>query len=337
MKKKLIHSVAGGVLAAVLAATAADAQAPPAAQQGPAAPQRQVAPPLTPGRLDQMLAPIALYPDDLLVQILMAATYPLDVVEAARWVQDPRNASLKGDQLFAALQRQNWDASVKSLAPFPSILDMMDVNLEWTERLGEAFLADPRALMEAIQRLRRRAQLAGRLVSTPQAIVQTVQEDITIETPEFRDRLRSGLRPFGRLRRVARSSLSAVLVWRLLQRRECRGVRLRVGQLADRSAALGLGCLNFSRPSHSHFSRPVRPARQESSADRRRGVAARPLPARQRPLSGRGTCRPIWRRGAESRNPPRFRRASGALAVADRWAGRQAATRNAAGSPARGN
>jgi hypothetical protein len=71
---------------------------------------------------------------------------------------------------------------VKSLAPFPSILDMMDVNLEWTERLGEAFLADPRALMEAIQRLRRRAQLAGRLVSTPQAIVQ-VREDITIETP----------------------------------------------------------------------------------------------------------------------------------------------------------
>jgi len=183
MKNKLIHAVAGGVLAAVLAATAADAQAPPAAQQGPAAPQRQVAPPLTPGRLDQMLAPIALYPDDLLVQILMAATYPLDVVEAARWVQDPRNASLKGDQLFAALQQQNWDASVKSLAPFPSILDMMDVNLEWTERLGEAFLADPRALMEAIQRLRRRAQLAGRLVSTPQAIVQTVQEDITIETP----------------------------------------------------------------------------------------------------------------------------------------------------------
>ena len=130
-----------------------------------------------------MLAPIALYPDDLLGQILMAATYPLDVVEAARWVQDPRNASLKGDQLFAALQQQNWDASVKSLAPFPSILDMMDVNLEWTERLGEAFLADPKALMEAIQRLRRRAQSAGRLVSAPQAIVQTVQEDITIETP----------------------------------------------------------------------------------------------------------------------------------------------------------
>jgi hypothetical protein len=182
MKNKLIRGVAGGVLAAVLAATAADAQAPPAAQPGPAAPQRQVAQ-LTPGRLDQMLAPIALYPDDLIVQILMAATYPLDVVEAARWVQDPRNAKLKGDQLFAGLQQQDWDASVKSLAPFPGILDMMDVNLEWTERLGEAFLADPRAVMEAIQRLRRRAQAAVRLVSTPQAIVQTAPEQITIEPP----------------------------------------------------------------------------------------------------------------------------------------------------------
>jgi Protein of unknown function (DUF3300) len=183
VKNKFIHAVAGGVLTAVLAATAAGAQAPSAAQPAPAAPQRQAAPQPTLGRLDQMLAPIALYPDDLIVQILMAATYPLDVVEAARWVQDPRNAKLKGDQLFAGLQQQDWDASVKSLAPFPSILDMMDVNLEWTERLGEAFLADPKAVMEAIQRLRRRAQLAVRLVSTPQAIVQTAPEQITIETP----------------------------------------------------------------------------------------------------------------------------------------------------------
>jgi hypothetical protein len=183
MKNKLIHEVGGGLLAAVLAATAAQAQAPPAAQPPPAALKLQVAPQLAPGRLDQMLAPIALYPDDLLVQILMAATYPLDVVEAARWVQDPRNAKLKGDQLFASLQQQNWDASVKSLAPFPSILDMMDVNIEWTERLGEAFLADPKAVMEAIQRLRRRAQLAVRLVSTPQAVVQTAPEQITIEAP----------------------------------------------------------------------------------------------------------------------------------------------------------
>ena len=181
MKSNLIHAVAGAVLAAV--ATAADAQAPPAVQQGPEAPQPQTAPLLTPERLDQMFAPIALYPDELLGDILMAATYPLDVVEAARWLQDPRNASLKGDQLIAALQQQNWDPSVKLLAPFASILRMLDAKLEWTERLGEAFLADPKAVMDAVQRLRRRARLAGRLVSGPQEIVQTAQGEITIEAP----------------------------------------------------------------------------------------------------------------------------------------------------------
>ena len=182
MKKKLIRAVVR-VVAAVLAASAAHAQAPPASEQGPAAPQHQAA--LTPGRLDQMLAPIALYPDNLLGQVLMAATYPLDVVEAARWVKDPRNASLKGDQLFAALQQQNWDPSVKSLAPFPSILEMMDVNLDWTERLGEAFLADPKAVMETIQQLRRRAQSAGRFapMPQPQEVVRIAPEEVTIETP----------------------------------------------------------------------------------------------------------------------------------------------------------
>ena len=134
------------------------AQAPtPAAPAGQAEPSAPAADRFSPEELRNLLKPIALYPDPLLAKILMAATYPLDVVEAARWVQDPRNAKLKGDQLFAGVQQQDWDASVKSLAPFPSILDMMDVNLEWTERLGEAFLADPKAVMEAIQRLRRRA------------------------------------------------------------------------------------------------------------------------------------------------------------------------------------
>jgi hypothetical protein len=130
-----------------------------------------------------MLAPIALYPDQLLGQILMAATYPLDTVEAARWLQEPSNASLKGDQLIAALRQQNWDQSVKSLAPFPSILRMMDAKLEWTERLGEAFLADPKAVMDAVQQLRQRAQSAGSLASSPQEIVRTVEEDIVIEAP----------------------------------------------------------------------------------------------------------------------------------------------------------
>ena len=111
------------------------------------------------------------------------AAYPLDVVKAARWVQDPRNAPLKGDQLFAALKEQDWDPSVKSLAPFPRILRMMDAKLEWTESLGEAFLADPGAVMDAVQRLRRRAQSAGRLYSTPEEIVRPTEDAITIEPP----------------------------------------------------------------------------------------------------------------------------------------------------------
>jgi hypothetical protein len=136
-----------------------------------------------------MLAPIALYPDELLADILMAATYPLDVVEAARWLQDPQNAAVKGDQLFAALQQKSWDPSVKSLAPFPRILRMLDANLEWTEQLGEAYLADPAAVMDAVQRLRHRAQSAGRLLTTSQEIVRTeqgptrIEESITIEAP----------------------------------------------------------------------------------------------------------------------------------------------------------
>jgi Protein of unknown function (DUF3300) len=77
-----------------------------------------------------------LYPDDLLADVLAAATYPLDVVEAARWLQDPQNAAVRGDQLFAALQPKSWDPSVKSLALFPRILRMLDANIDWTEQLG---------------------------------------------------------------------------------------------------------------------------------------------------------------------------------------------------------
>ena len=188
--KTLRRAIGGAALATILA-TAASAQSPswptppaPAPQaENPAAPQTKPASPLSPARLGQMLAPIALYPDELLADILMAATYPLDVVEAARWLQDPQNSALKGDQLFAALQQKSWDPSVKSLAPFPRILRMLDANLEWTEQLGEAYLADPAALMDAVQRLRRRAQSAGRLITTPQEIMRTEQEPTRIEEP----------------------------------------------------------------------------------------------------------------------------------------------------------
>ena len=177
MMGKALQAIAGAVVVVILGASGAPAQSPSPTPQAEAAPQ------LAPQQLDPMLAPIALYPDDLLADILMAATYPLEVIEADRWLTDPHNASLKGDQLTAALERQSWDPSVKSLVPYPRILHMMDEKLEWTERLGEAFMADPAAVMDAIQRLRRRAGSTGVLVSAPQAVVTTVEPEITIEPP----------------------------------------------------------------------------------------------------------------------------------------------------------
>ena len=88
--------------------------------------------------LDQMLAPIALYPDSLLAQILMAATYPLEVVQADRWVKANRN--LSGDQLNDVLDNKEWDPSIKALVLFPQVLAMMSERLEWTQKLGDAFL-----------------------------------------------------------------------------------------------------------------------------------------------------------------------------------------------------
>src|SRR6266550_1776459 len=119
-------------------------------------------------QLDQMVAPIALYPDDLLGQILMAATYPLEVVQADRWLQDPSNASLRGSTLAQALQSLPWDASVKSLVAYPQILAWMDSALDWTEAAGDAFLAQQSDVMDSVQRLRTRARAAGTLSSTPQ-------------------------------------------------------------------------------------------------------------------------------------------------------------------------
>ena len=130
--------------------------------------------------IDQLMAPIALYPDDLLVQILTAATYPLEIVMAARWVADPKNAALKGDALEQALQAQSWDPSVKSLVPFPDVLKMMSDKLEWTQKLGDAFLAQQQDCFASIQRLRQRAQSAGKLTSTKQQTVSTQGPAIVI-------------------------------------------------------------------------------------------------------------------------------------------------------------
>ena len=144
---------------------------PGAAPPQPAAtqqPEQPAASPFKPEELDQILAPIALYPDELIVQILTAATYPLEIVMAARWVADPKNAALKGDALAKALEGQSWDASVKSLVPFPSVLKMMSEKLDWTQKLGDAFLSQEADCLASVQSLRRKAAAAGTLKSTPQ-------------------------------------------------------------------------------------------------------------------------------------------------------------------------
>jgi hypothetical protein len=130
--------------------------------------------------IDQLMAPIALYPDDLLVQVLTAATYPLEIVMAARWVADPKNAALKGDALAQALQAQSWDPSVKSLVPFPAVLKMMSDKLDWTQKSGDAFLAQEQDCLASVQRLRQRAQSAGKLTSTKQQTVTTQGQAIAI-------------------------------------------------------------------------------------------------------------------------------------------------------------
>jgi Protein of unknown function (DUF3300) len=131
-------------------------------------------------QLDQMLASIALYPDELLGQILTAATYPLEVVQADRWLQNPGNASLHGDQLAQALQQVPWSPNVRALVAFPQILAMLDGNLDWTEQIGDAFLAQQADVMDSVQRLRSRAQAAGTLGSSGQQTVTNQDQAIEI-------------------------------------------------------------------------------------------------------------------------------------------------------------
>jgi len=127
--------------------------------------------PFTPEQLDQLLAPIALYPDALLSQTLMAATYPLEVVEAARWTQ--ANPNLKGDAAVQAVKTKDWDVSVKSLVAFPQTLSMMNNNLDWTQKLGDAMIGQQKDVADSIQRLRAKAAAAGNLKTTPQQKVTT--------------------------------------------------------------------------------------------------------------------------------------------------------------------
>lgn len=171
--------------------TLAQAQSPPATSQptSPAAAQPADAPSqqlLKAEQLDQLLAPIALYPDTLLAEVLMASTYPLEVVEADRWVT--QNKSLKGDELKAAADKQSWDDSLKSLVATPSVLSMMSTKLDWTQKLGDAVLAQQPDVMDAVQRLRAKAQAQNKLQTTKEQKVSVRQEQsrqvIVIEPAE---------------------------------------------------------------------------------------------------------------------------------------------------------
>ncbi|MFL6719208.1 MAG: DUF3300 domain-containing protein [Burkholderiaceae bacterium] len=155
---------------------------PPPAPQ-PAAPPATTAPPpaatapngktFSQKELDQLLAPIALYPDALLAQILMASTYPLEVAVAERWVK--ANPNLKGKALEDALQQQSWDPSVKSLTVLPQVLTMMSEKIDWTQKLGDAFLAQQQDVMATAQALRRKATEQGTLKESPEQKVITEQ------------------------------------------------------------------------------------------------------------------------------------------------------------------
>ena len=128
--------------------------------------------------LDQLVAPIALYPDSLLAQVFMASTYPLEVVLAGRWVK--ANQKLKGDALTAALEKEDWDPSVKSLVNFPQVLDMMNEKLDWTQKLGDAFLAQEKDVMDTVQKLRLKAYGEGNLKTSEQQKVVVEEETKTI-------------------------------------------------------------------------------------------------------------------------------------------------------------
>lgn len=186
---KLFRLAAAITLPILLAATSF-AQEPPQAPPGDQGPPPGQAPPpaapLNPEQLQDLVAPIALYPDTLLSQILVASTYPIEVVEAQQWLQQNRN--LKGQALMDAARQQNWDPSIQALVAFPDVLTRLNQDIRWTTDLGNAFLAQQADVMNAVQQLRMKAQAAGKLQSTPQLNVSTETQNgqtaITIAPPD---------------------------------------------------------------------------------------------------------------------------------------------------------
>jgi len=160
--------------AAVFLASLLLGQQPPPPPQGEPPPPQQAGPPpqpLSPPQLEDLVAPIALYPDNLLSQILVASTYPLEVVEAQQWLL--QNKNLTGQNLINAAQRQNWDPSIQALVVFPDVVARLNQDIRWTTDLGNAFLAQQADVMAAVQQMRAKAQANGKLGSGPQENVTT--------------------------------------------------------------------------------------------------------------------------------------------------------------------
>lgn len=178
MAKGFSRILSSGAIAVVLGA----AVLAPAGQVIAPAWAQNYQPASTPQQLDALLAPVALYPDPLLAQILMASTYPAEVMQAAAWQRDPANAGLAGEPLAAALQAQPWDPSIKALLEFPQVLQMMASNPQWLQQLGQVFVAQQADVAASVQRLRHLAYAAGTLVSTPQQTV-SVDGDIIAIAP----------------------------------------------------------------------------------------------------------------------------------------------------------
>src|SRR5579864_3420825 len=156
----------------LMVATAVGAGAQQATTPAPSEPDQTL---LKPEQLEALVAPIALYPDALLANMLAASTYPLEVVEADRWVKENKN--LKGDALKAEIDKKSWDDSVKALTATPTVLDTMSDKLDWTKSLGDAMLAQQADLMDAIQRLREKARANDKLSSNKQQTVTVKQQE----------------------------------------------------------------------------------------------------------------------------------------------------------------
>ena len=206
------------------------ASAPPYAQQSPE-------------QLQRLVAPIALYPDSLVAQILAAATFPEQVVEADRWVQ--ANPDLKGDALGRAVDQQPWDPSVKALTAFPSVLGNMDKNLSWASSLGDAYFNQQGDVMDAVQVMRRRAQAAGDLKTTSQQNVSTQGSTIEVEPSDPQTVYRPGVQSVAGLRRAHRRVAGLVSVSRNLVRRPVPVVGWRVRHWLVRRVRMGLESLGI--------------------------------------------------------------------------------------------